>query len=215
MTAPTTVHCADAIAWLEANELPKHAGIVTSLPDAVEFRHRDVDRWRPWFRDAARLVVARTPQSGAAVFYQTDVKRDGRWIDKATLVHEAAAAAGAHLVWHKIVCRAPAGTATHGRPGYAHLLCFARERLDDADRASPDVLPQHGAMLWPRGMGLDAARFAVGWLHEIAGVDTIVAPFCGLGTALIAARERRLAGIGIEQNARRAERARAAVAEHP
>lgn len=203
-----TVHCADALAWLREQPLPADAAILTSLPDVVEFRHRDAVRWRAWFVTAAELVLRSTPVDGAAVFYQTDGKRDGGWIDKSHLVQLAADAVGVPLLWHKIVCRAPAGIATFGRPGYAHLLCFAKQRRDAIEHATPDVLPELGEMTWPRAIGLAAAHAAVAWLRDHAGARTIVDPFCGKGTALAVANHHGLAAIGVELNPGRAQAAR-------
>ena len=202
------MHTGDGLAWLRDHPLPDDHAIFTSLPDHVELKRLSADEWRSWFVDAAALVVRSTPARSAAVFYQTDVKRDGRWIDKSFLVQQGTAAAAAHLVWHKIVCRAPAGTATFARPGHAHLLCVSRELRDPAERGTPDVLPTLGRMTWPRAIGLDAARTAVAWLRDHANVRTIVDPFCGVGTVLAVANEAGLAAIGVEINPGRAERAR-------
>lgn len=207
-TSSRTVHCADALVWLRENALPAGASIVTSLPDVVEFRHRDSERWHDWFVAAAEQVLRCTPPDGAAIFYQTDVKRDGRWVDKGTLVQRAAAATDRALLWHKIVCRAPAGTATFARPGFAHLLCFAERLRDASERATPDVLPELGTMTWPRAIGLAAARFAVAWLRDHAGARVIVDPFCGKGTVLAVANELGLDAIGVDTHAGRAEQAR-------
>ena len=202
------VHAADALQWLPANPLPLDAAVLTSLPDVVEFRHRDTQRWREWFLAAAELVVRSTPPTSAVVFYQTDVKRDGVWIDKAFLVQQAAAAAGARLLWHKVVCRAPAGQTTFARPGYAHLLCFSHTLRDAIEDATPDVLPELGGMTWARAMGLAAVRTAVAWLRDRAGARCLVDPFCGVGTALAVANAMGLRAIGVERNAGRAEKAR-------
>ena len=208
MTATRTVHTADALQWLRDNPLGDDAAILTSLPDAVEFTHRDTERWRTWFLDAAELVLRSTPTRSACVFFQTDVKRDGVWIDKAFLVQQAAAAAGVSLLWHKVVCRAPAGMPTFGRPGYAHLLCFSRELRDAVDAAVADVLPDLGGQVWTRGMGISAAHRAITWLRDRANARTIVAPFCGVGTALAVANGLGMAAVGIERNPARAEQAR-------
>jgi hypothetical protein len=202
------VHEGDALPWLAANPLPDDGGVLTSLPDVVEFRHRDFDRWRTWFVQAAELVLRATPRGSAAVFYQTDVKRDGRWIDKAFLVQQAAATVGVPLLWHKVVCRAPVGQATFARPGYAHLLAFGAELRDPIDAATADVLPELGAMTWPRAMGLQATEAAVRWLRDVAGARTIVDPFCGVGTALAVANRLGLHAIGVELNPGRAQKAR-------
>ncbi|MFN8825693.1 MAG: SAM-dependent methyltransferase [Planctomycetota bacterium] len=203
-----TVHCADALQWLPANPLASGCSILTSLPDVVEFRHRDAERWRPWFVAAAERVVRSTPKDGCAVFYQTDVKRDGAWVDKSFLVQQAVMAAGATLLWHKIVCRAPAGQATFARPGYAHLLGFAFDRRDAIEHATADVLPELGGMSWPRAMGRSALEFVVPWLRDHAGCTTIVDPFCGKGTALAAANHFGLHAVGVELNPGRAAAAR-------
>ncbi|MFM1871212.1 MAG: hypothetical protein RL398_634 [Planctomycetota bacterium] len=203
--ANRTVHCADALTWLAEHPLAPGTGVLTSLPDAVEFTNRDADRWTAWFGAAAEAVLRAVPDEGAAVFFQTDVKRDGRWTDKAFLIQLAARTVDVPLVWHKVVCRAPAGRATGGRPGYAHLLCFSRGWHDDGEPL-PDVLPELGSMAWSRAMGRAAADLAVGWLR-IRGAHTLVAPFCGTGTALDAANALGMTAIGIERNPGRAAKA--------
>src|SRR5512146_21195 len=120
-----TVLVGDGVAWLAANALPPTHAVFTSLPDVSEMRSMDVAAWREWFVATVALVCAQVAESAPAVFYQTDVKRDGAWIDKGHLVALGAERAGAACVFHKIVCRAPAGNATFGRPGFAHLVAFS------------------------------------------------------------------------------------------
>lgn len=204
---PRVVDATDGVAWLkQATLTPKHA-IVTSLPDSSEL-HADLDTWRSWFIDTARLICATIADDAVAVFFQTDVKLDGRWIDKAFLVQQGAQQAGTHLLWHKVVCRAPAGIATRGRPGYAHLLCFSRNlRLDHA-RATADVLPRLGEMTWPRAMGIAACEATAQFLIDNTACRTVIDPFCGVGTMLAVANAYGLDAIGVELSAKRAERAR-------
>jgi len=168
----------------------------------------DLDTWRVWFVDAARRVLDKTPDDGLAIFYQTDIKVARRWIDKAYLVQRAAEDTGHALLWHKIVCRHPAGTVTPGRPGYAHLLCFSRTVLPDLGRSTADVLPDLGTMTWSRAMGLDAARTAVRFIRTHAPGHTVVDPFCGVGTALAVANAEGLDAIGVELSPKRARKAR-------
>lgn len=209
MTPPLrTVHCADGLRWLATNPLPADHALLTSLPDSSELRRLGFLQWCEWFRSACEAVLRATPSRSAAIFYQTDVKREGLWVDKAFLVQQGAVSAGVPLVWHKIVCRAPAGMATGGRPGYAHLLCFSGELREAAQHATPDVLPELGRMTWPRAMGQAAVEFAVTWLREHAGARVVVDPFCGVGTALAVANRQGLDAIGIEIAARRAALAR-------
>lgn len=209
MSAPTReVHEADAITWLAGHPLPEHAAIVTSLPNVDEFSHRDVDRWREWFVAAAEQVLRSVPPAGAAVFFQTDIRHEGVWIDKSFLVQQAAERASVPLLWHKIALRAPVGTNTNERPGYAHLLCFSRELRHERSNATPDVLERLGEMTWSRAIGLEVARHVVAWLRDHAAARVIVDPFCGVGTVLAVAGELALDSIGVERNPGRAERAR-------
>src|SRR5262245_39637329 len=120
------VHQGDGVAWLAAAPLPSDHAIVTSLPDHSEVPDLGVAGWRRWFVDTVALACRQIGDDAVAIFFQTDVKHDGRWIDKGFLVHLGADAAGSHLLWHKIVCRAAPGATTFGRPAYAHLLCVSR-----------------------------------------------------------------------------------------
>ncbi|MFK7739233.1 MAG: SAM-dependent methyltransferase [Planctomycetota bacterium] len=202
------VHEGCALEWLADNKLPSDSAVLTSLPSYDEFGHRDADRWRDWFVDAARTVLETSAHARATVFFQTDVEHEGTWLDKSFLIQQAALAVAAPLVWHKLVLRAPIGTTCVQRPGYAHLLCFSQTVRRSEANAAPDVLPTLGKQLWPRGMGQDVAAFVVSWLRQHAGAGTLVAPFCGVGTALHAARSQGLHAIGIERNPGRAARAR-------
>ena len=204
-----TVHCADALQWLAALPGPLDGcSMLTSLPDATELPGIGQQAWRRWFVEAARLVLRRTPDDGAALFYQSDVKRAGRWVDKAYLVQRAAEEEGAALLFHKIVCRKPAGTVTFGRAAYGHLLCFSRGLEADPARSTADVLADAGRMTWVRAIGLTACRVACGFILEQTTTRTVVDPFCGLGTVLAVANEMGMDAIGVELNQKRARKAR-------
>lgn len=203
-----TVHCADALQWLPQQALAPHEAVFTSLPDSSELRRLTFEQWEEWFVEAARRVAAAVHPDSAAVFYQTDVKRLGNWVDKSFLVQCGTRAAGARLLWHKVVCRAPAGTATGGRPGYAHLLCVSRNLRDDSAFATADVVPRLGTMTWPKAIGLAAAEAGVAWLRDRASARCIVDPFCGMGTVLAVANRAGLDAVGVEVAASRAEKAR-------
>ncbi len=203
-----TVHCGDGVAWLRAAApLPADHALVTSLPDASELPALGFDGWRRWFVEAAELACRAVADEAPAIFFQTDVKREGGWVDKAYLVQQGAERAGAHLLWHKVVCRVPAGIATFGRPAYAHLLCCSRRLRLDPGRSTPDVLPALGEMPWPRAMGSAACDAAVRFLLAETGCRTVVDPFCGLGTMLAVANGAGLDAVGVELSRRRAERA--------
>ena len=215
MSPRREVHCAEALAWLAAARLgPEHA-IVTSLPDASELPELGADGWRTWFVDAAARCAAAVTDLAPVVFYQTDVKRDGRWVDKSHLVQLGLERAGSALLWHKIVCRVPAGVATFGRPAYAHLLCASRGLRLDPGRSTPDVLPRLGEMTWPRAMGREACEAIARFVAAETACRVVVDPFCGVGTMLAAANAAGLDAIGVERSPKRAARARALRFEAP
>jgi hypothetical protein len=203
------VHCGDGVAYLAAR-LPDDHAIVTSLPDHSELPALGVAGWRDWFIATVALACRAVADDAVAVFFQTDVKYDGRWIDKGHLVLCGAEAAGSHLLWHKIVCRVAPGTVTFGRPAYAHLICASRERRLPPGASTADVLPALGAMSWSRAMGRAACDAAVRFVAS-AGGRTVVDPFCGLGSVLAAANAHGLSAIGVELSRRRARRARSAI----
>jgi hypothetical protein len=202
------VHEGDGLAWLKANPLPPRAAIITSLPDSSELPSLGFERWRAWFSETSALLCRAVDPSAAALFFQTDVKREGVWVDKGYLVQRGAEDAGLQQVFHKVVCRAPAGTATFGRPAYAHLLGFSRLVRPDPGKSTADVIPRLGEMPWSRAMGVEACEVAVDWLLRHTACRTVVDPFCGLGTVLAVAERRGLDAIGVELSAKRASRAR-------
>lgn len=206
--ASRIVHQGDGVAWLEGATLPADHALVTSLPDLSELPRLGPEGWRRWFVDTAALACRRLADDAVAIFFQTDVKRDGVWIDKGFLVQLGAEAAGSQLLWHKIVCRAPAGTTTFGRPAYAHLLAFSRRlRLTHA-QSSADVVARLGAMPWARAMGTEACEATCRFLLAHTTCRTVVDPFCGLGTMLAVANAHGMDAIGVELSAKRAARAR-------
>lgn len=203
-----TVHVGDGVAWLAAAELPEDHAVVTSLPDASELPALGFDGWRRWFVDTAELVCRRVAPRSVAIFYQTDIKHDGAWIDKGTLVSIGAERAGVALLWHRIACRVPPGTTTFGRPAYAHVLCFSHALRVLPAHSTPDVLPRLGAMTWARAIGVDVCRAIAGFLTARTSCRTVVDPFCGVGTMLAVANAHGLDAVGVELSRRRAARAR-------
>jgi hypothetical protein len=202
------VHETDGVAWLARAPFPASHCIVTSLPDHSEVPALGFDAWRAWFVDTAALACSQLADDSVAVFYQTDVKHEGRWIDKGFLVSLGAERAGSALLWHKIVCRVPAGMTTFGRPAYAHVLCFSRGLRLEPAQSSPDVLPRLGEMTWSRAMGLEACDAIASFVLAHTACRTIVDPFCGVGTMLAVANAHGLDAVGVELSRRRARRAR-------
>jgi hypothetical protein len=202
------VHHADALAWLREREELTGSSVITSMPDVSEVPALSLAAWEGWFVDAAELVVSRVPRLGLAIFYQTDVKASGRWIDKAALVARGAERAGASLVFHKIVLRAPPGTITRGKPAYSHLVAWSRDVSLSLRDATPDVIESAGATTWTRGMGANACRIACDAVLALTETRVVVDPFCGHGTVLAIANAMGLHAVGVELGARRARRAR-------
>jgi hypothetical protein len=206
------VHLGDGIEWLRRAPLPDDHAVVTSLPDVSEVPLLGFDGWRTWFIDAAELACRQVADTSVAIFYQTDIKHDGRWVDKAYLVARGAEAAGSAMLWHKIVCRAPPGTTTFGRPAYSHVLAFSRGLRLAPGQSSPDVLPRLGHMPWARAMGTEACDAVARFIVRHTACRTVVDPFCGLGTMLAVANRHGLNAVGVELSRRRAAQARRLVA---
>ncbi len=158
--------------------------------------------------NSASLIMSKCPDEGVSIFYQSDIKHEGRWIDKGHLIHRVADELGQHLLWHKIICRAPAGTTTFGRPAYSHILCFSKGLRIDPGLPTPDVLPVMGEKAWERGMGIPAAVMIAKFIKEQTSTTTLINPFCGHGSILAAAQVMGLDAIGIERSPKRAQKAR-------
>jgi hypothetical protein len=199
---------AEALAWLAENEPPPHTSIITSLPNVTEMPVQDFAGWRSWFIVAAGRVLRWLPSDGVAIFYQSDIRHAGVWIDKSYLVLRAAEEVGASLLFHKIVCRKPAGTITHRRAGYSHMLAFAHAPRPQLAHPGPDVLAEAGEMPSPKSMGVAACRLACRFLREETSTRVVVDPFCGHGTALAVANASGFDAIGIDTSARQCRAAR-------
>lgn len=199
---------AEAVSWLAETTAAPGTSVVTSLPDVSELPQLDLEGWRTWFADAARAVLRFVPDAGAAIFYQSDIRRGGVWIDKAYLVQRAAEREGKNLLFHKIVCREPADTPIRGRPGYAHLLCFSAASLVDQRSPLPDVLGAPGFMSWSKATGEAACRLACDFLLRHTTTRLVVDPFCGQGTVLAVANALGLDALGIDISARKCRAAR-------
>lgn len=215
MTIERRVVCADAFDWLATNPAAPGTSVVTSLPDASELPNLSFAAWRAWFVDAARTVIRWIPEDGVAIFYQSDIRRRGVWIDKGYLVLRAAEEESASLAWHKIVCRTPPGTITPERPSYSHMICVSRSPRPFARRPGPDVLPDAGAASWTRAMGVEACRVACAFLRDETDTRLVVDPFCGRGTILAVARAMGLSSIGVEISPGRCRAARKLVVALP
>jgi hypothetical protein len=201
------VHQADAIPWMRERGCIDGACAVTSLPDISEV-NMDLPKWRAWFLGAVELVVNAVPDDSAALFFQSDIKFDGAWIDKGAMVVRAAEDAGARVLFHKIVCRRPPGMLTYGRPGFTHLIAVSRAMKCPEVLPLPDIITDAGELKWVRAMGVRAAAHAVRFAKEQVGAKVVFDPFCGVGTVLAVANTMGLDAIGVELSRKRCEQSR-------
>ena len=166
-----------------------------------------LDGWRRWFEDAAALVMACTIDEGVAIFFQSDIKHGGLWIDKGALISRAAERAGMSQLFHKIVCRKPPGTSSFGRASYAHMLGFGRGQARGQKRARIDVLPDGGFLPGPKSMGVRACVDACRFVKAETTTGKVVDPFCGWGTVLAVANALGLDAVGVDIAPRMCRRA--------
>ena len=114
------------------------------------------------------------------------------------------------LLFHKIVCRLPPGTATSGRASYAHLARLRAHAAPAATRQTADVLPDGGFRArarrrWASTPAVEACEL----VRRDTPTRTVVDPFCGWGTVLAVANALGLDAIGVDRSARMCRRARA------
>lgn len=202
------VHHADALVWLRERGRLHGASVITSLPDISEVPHLGFEGWKRWFEDAARLTMDCVPDEGVAIFFQSDIRHEGLWIDKGYLISKAAEMAGMATIFHRIVCYHPPGTTTFGRATYAHFLGFARVWNPVKPRAYAHVIPQGGPKPSKKSMGMDICLDACRFVASQTSTRTIVDPFCGFGTVLAAANACGLDAIGVDLSVRMCRRAR-------
>ena len=225
-----TALCADSVAWLEIQAaLPRRCHVITSLPDIGELKPRMTPAaYEAWFSGVITSLLEKLEPHSVAIFYQTDGRNsglDGAWLDKGFLCTLGARAAGATMLWHKIVCAGRPAQVRTGRPAFAHLLCFSK-RLRPAI-PSVDVLPQRGHMEYPAAAGEAACSAAVQFVrraHALRPGDSLDAsdalrpalvldPFCGYGSVLALASAWGLDSMGIDTNQHRCQQSLIRVAK--
>ena len=199
---------AEALAWMAANPAPAGTSVVTSLPDVSELPERGFEGWQSWFGEAARTVLRWVPEPGLVMFFQSDIRQGGAWVDKGYMVQRAAEHEGRTLLFHKLVCRHPPGTISHGRASYSHLLCFAHRPRERLSHPGPDVLADAGYKPWSKAMGVDACRLACRFLREESETTLLVDPFCGHGTVLAVANQFGFDSLGVELSSRKVRAAK-------
>jgi hypothetical protein len=208
LPARRTIHHADALAWLDSHAAEPGTSVITSLPDVSETGTLTFPAWKDFFVTAARRVLRWLPADGVAIFFQSDIRHEGAWVDKGYLIMRAAEQENAHLVWHKIVCRRPPGSIAQGRASYSHMLCVAPVARPSPRQPGPDVLADAGLMTWPKGMGEKACQVACRFLHEETATRLVVDPFCGQGAALAVANGYGFEAIGVDRSLARCREAK-------
>lgn len=199
----------DALAYLDKTPVQPGASVFTSLPDVSELTGLDFAGWRAFFVETAAKLIRWVSEENVCLFYQSDIVRDGALVDKGYLIMRAAEACDATVVFHKIVCRAPPGTAAFGRPTFSHLIAVTRGAPRQPRPPLPDVLADAGAMSWSKATGAAACDLGCRYLRAATETRLVVDPFCGRGTVLAIANAHGLDALGVEQNSRRARAARA------
>lgn len=202
------VFCDDALPWLQAFDKTEGHSFLGSLPDISEFPGYSLEQWKDWFEATASLILRKTSPEGVTIFFQSDIKHEGLWVDKAFLIQKSAEKLGHKLLFHKIFCRAIPGTIMFGRPSYSHMIAFSKTVIPDVSKSTADVVPDLGEKTWVRGMGLEASLVAAQFIKKHTTTHTLVNPFCGEGSVLAAANFTGLNAIGIERSPKRAEKAR-------
>jgi hypothetical protein len=157
---------------------------------------------------AAAAVIGWVPDDGVAIFFQSDIRHEGAWIDKGYLVMRAAEQASAQVLFHHIVCRERPGTPAYGRATYSHLICVSRRSRPAPRHALPDVLPAAGFMPFSKATGVGACRLACAYLRNETRTRIVVDPFCGQGTVLAVANAQGFAAIGVDWSARKCRAAK-------
>jgi len=214
-SAVRTIIRGDALTFLAQSPAQPFTSVITSLPDVSELPELGLPAFREWFVGAARAVIRFVPEQGVAIFFQSDIRVGGTWLDKGYLVMKAAELEQASLVWHKIVCRKPPGTIMFGRASYSHMLCISRHDRAMPTRPGPDVLADAGSMPWSKAMGVNACVLACRYLRDETSTRLVVDPFCGHGTALAVANAMGFDALGVDRSARQCRAARKLTVELP
>jgi len=194
----------DIFNWFN-NVVDGNFSYVASMPDFSEFPNYTLKEWKDWFENCAEKIIEKTADNEFSIFYQSDIKKDGAWVDKSFLVMKAAEKANSQLLWHKIICRVPPGKVTFGRPAFSHILCFSKNFKLDPAHSTADVIPHVGEKTWERGMGLEACLMLSEFLKRHSESQKVVNPFCGMGSFVSVADAFDLEVIGIEKSKKRAD----------
>ena len=100
------------------------------------------------------------------------------------------------LIWDK--CWIGPGGTKGLRPSYEMVALFAMPLFSIADRGLPDIQRWQWSSHKPNGHPAEKPIKGVSWIASISGGDSILDPFMGSGTTLVAAKQLHRKAIGIE-----------------
>ena len=100
------------------------------------------------------------------------------------------------LIWDK--CWIGPGGQKGLRPSYEMVALFAMPHFSIDDRGLPDIQRWKWSSIKPNGHPAEKPIEGMAWLINISGGDTILDPFMGSGTTLVAAKQLGRKAIGIE-----------------
>lgn len=176
----------DAFRWLPSQKFGESTAIVTGLPDESELDPEQLKTgYEVFLSNAAACIFKAVAPPSYVIFMQTDRKKDGHWVDKASILTSEARKNGFRTVFHKIILTRLPESVNFFRPTYTHFLCFSQ--TGRSGRATADVV-FGGKALYKNGMGADAVAKALDFLRG-KGIRSIVDPFCGQGTVLVVAKK--------------------------
>jgi len=177
-TPSREVVCEDTVKWLESQSSIE-GSIVTGIPDVSE-TGMSMAKYEKWFILLCTLMMQKVVGTGLIVFIQTDIKREGKWIDKSFLCNLAAHRLHIPLLFHKICVREKVTSVSGAIATYS----------------------------WPRATGLETCRYVMRYIARHTNSKTIIDPFCGQGSILAMANEYGLNAIGIDHSVARCRIAR-------
>ena len=131
---------ADAFEYLPQQRFDNVTSIVTSLPDESELSESVLQKYNGYesfLRQSTRLILKSLSPYSYAIFMQTDRKKNGHWIDKASIITHEAHKQQWHTIFHKIILTTGLDKINLYRPTYTHMLCFSVK--GKCGKASPNV----------------------------------------------------------------------------
>lgn len=198
-----TVIQGDAIKWLEENK--NNECIITSMPDMSECGIDSKDEYIIWLKHTTQTIINSLSSHGSAFFFQTDRKKDGKIIDKKSIITNVFYENDWDSVMSKIVLQLPPESVYNLRPTFTNLFGFSKTH--NSGKATPDVIYK-GDTIHKYGMSIPACNLILDWIDIKMNGETIVNPFSGSGTILFESQKRGYNSIGIELDEKLVEQSR-------